>query len=197
MATIFYTATSLDGFIADSQHSLDWLLALNPPQDAGFDQFLEGVGALAMGSTTYQWILDHPVGPEGGEPWPYKAPAWVFTSRPLIAVPGAEIHFVRGDVRPVHRAMTKVAGDSNIWIVGGGELAAQFYDHGLLDKLIISVASVTLGQGAPLFPRRTNPRLRLTKVKQHGDQFAELWYDVLPPAPPDLANAVAAERAGA
>lgn len=182
MATIFYTSSSLDGFIADSGHKLDWLLQLGAAEDFGFSEFIREVGAIAMGSTTYQWILDHPG--DGVEVrWPYQAPAWVFTSRPLSVVPGADIHFARGDVRPVHDLMREAAGSRNIWIVGGGELAAQFYDQGLLDRLVVSVASVTLGAGSPLFPRRTDPRLLLTQVKQHGDKFAELWYDVVAPSP--------------
>jgi dihydrofolate reductase len=194
MATIYYTASSLDGFIADAKSQLDWLLQMHPPDDLGFEEFYAGIGAIAMGSTTYQWILDHNSGADSAEPWPYRVPAWVFTSRPLSAVAGAEIHFVRGDTRPVHREMEKAAGERDIWLVGGGELAAQFYDHGLLDRIIVTVASLTLGSGSPLFPRRTAPRLLLRKVKQHGDQFAELWYDVLAPSPPDLSNAVMWER---
>lgn len=193
MASIYYTATSLDGFISDLSHQLDWLLQLAPPEDLGFGRFLAEVGAIAMGSTTYQWIVDHPPTAEGYAPWPYTVPTWVFTSRPLLSVPGADIRFVRGDVRPVHHEMLKAAGERHIWIVGGGDLAGQFYDHGLLDQMILSVAPVTLGEGSPLFPRRTRPRLRLTQVKQHSDQFAELWYDVFPPAPPELANAIGLE----
>jgi dihydrofolate reductase len=187
LATVFYTSTSLDGFIADSQHKLDWLLQLGAAEDFGFSDFLKDVGAIAMGSTTYQWILDHSseVDPTRGR-WPYQAPAWVFTSRPLSLIPDANLRFARGDVRPVHEEMRAAAGPLNIWIVGGGELAAQFYDQGLLDRMVVSVASVTLGAGTPLFPRRTDPRLQLTRVKQHGDKFAELWYDVIAPAPTHL-----------
>lgn len=183
VATIFYTSASLDGFIADEQHKLDWLLPLGPPEELGFGEFLKDVGAIAMGSNTYQWILHHPLDGEPAFHWPYQAPTWVFTSRPLSTVPDADLRFARGDVLPVHQEMVEAAGGRNIWIVGGGELAAQFYDQGLLDRIVVSVASVTLGAGSPLFPRRTTPRLKLTRVRQHGDKFAELWYDVLAPAP--------------
>ena len=75
--------------------------------------------------------------------------------------------------------MVAAAGGKNIWIVGGGELAGQFYDHGLLDELIIQVASVTLGGGAPLLPRAiTTPPLRLVSVTSYGEAFAELRYEV-------------------
>lgn len=183
MATIYYTSASLDGFISDSQHKLDWLLQLGSPEEVGFGEFIKGVGAIAMGSNTYQWILNHPGDVDPVHRWPYQAPTWVFTSRPLSIVPEANMRFASGDVLPVHEKMVKAAGGRHIWIVGGGDLAAQFYDQGLLDQMVVSVASLTLGEGSPLFPRRTQPRLKLTRVRQHGDKFAELWYDVLAPAP--------------
>src|SRR5690606_38472149 len=102
---------------------------------------------------------------------------WVFTTRSLPSVPGADIRFARGDVRPVYREMLEAAGGKNVWLVGGGELVGQFHDHGLLDELIVTVVSVTLGAGAPLLPRTiTSPALRLLSVQAHGDAFAELHY---------------------
>ena len=68
--------------------------------------------------------------------------------------------FVQGDVRPVHADMRAAAGGRNLWVVGGGDLAGQFHDAGLLDEVIVQIGSVTLGQGKPLFPRRlTQPPL--------------------------------------
>ena len=126
-------------------------------------------------------MLRHVVGPEAKrpEPWPYRQPAWVFSSRALPPVPGADIRFVRGDVRPVHEKMVAAAGGKNVWIVGGGELAGQFYDQGLLDELFVQIGSVTLGAGKPLLPRAiTSPPLRLISVRAVGSGFAELHYEV-------------------
>jgi dihydrofolate reductase len=75
--------------------------------------------------------------------------------------------------------MADAAAGKNIWLVGGGELVGQFHDHGLLDELIVTIASVTLGAGAPLLPRNiTSPPLRLISVSQRGASFAELRYEV-------------------
>ena len=62
--------------------------------------------------------------------------------------------FVSGDVRPVHAEMRAAADGKNTWIVGGGDLAGQRYDAGLLDELIVQIGSATLGKGKPLLPRR-------------------------------------------
>ena len=181
MKTQYYTSVSLDGFIATEDDSLDWLFPLGDINDTSFPKFFAGVGALAMGSTTYKWMLRHSdkVAEETGSAWPYTQPTWVFSSRELSAVPGADIRFANGDVRPVHAEMREAAGDKNIWIVGGGDLAGQFSDAGLLDEICAQVASVTLGNGKPLFPRAlTSPPLRLVSVRQVGTAFAELQYEV-------------------
>lgn len=181
MKTQYYAASSLDGYIATSQNSLDWLLQFGDVEGTSYPTFIRQVGAIAMGSTTYEWLLCHQVylDPARPTPWPYQQPAWVFTTRSLPVVDSADIRFVRGDVRPVYREMAVAAGDKNLWIVGGGELAGQFYDQGLLDELIIQVTSVTLASGAPLLPRViTTPPLRLRSATAYGEAFAELRYEV-------------------
>jgi dihydrofolate reductase len=187
MKTQYFTATSLDGFIATEDDSLDWLFPLGNVNDTGYPAFIAGVGALAMGASTYEWMLRHSdlVSKETGSPWPYAQPAWVFSSRSLPGIPAADIRFVRGDVRPVHEEMVRAAGGRNLWIVGGGDLAGQFHDAGLLDEILVQVCSVTLQRGKPLFPRRlTQPPLRLIAVRQVGTGFAELTYQVPRPAAP-------------
>ena len=152
---ICYVASSLDGFIADEHDSLDWLLSQEQTPGGGndYEAFIANVGAIAMGSTTYEWVLAH-----GG--WSYDMPAWVLTTRGLTAPasPGAggaaDVRFARGDVREVYDAMRDVAGGKDLWVVGGGDLAGQFSDAGLLDEVHISIAPVTLGSGRPLLPRR-------------------------------------------
>lgn len=184
MKTQYYTASSLDGFIADPHDSLDWLFPLGDIAATSYPAFIREVGALAMGSHTYEWMLRHVVSPTADrpQPWPYEQPTWVFSSRTLPLVPGADIRLVRGDVRPRHQEMVAAAGGKNVWIVGGGELAAQFYDQGLLDEIFVQIGSVTLGAGKPLLPRKiTTPPLRLVSLRAVGTGFAEVRYEVPPP----------------
>lgn len=181
MKTQYYTATSLDGFLATENDSIEWLFPLGNLNDSSYPEFIADVGALAMGSSTYQWIIDNveAVTAESGSAWPYTQPTWIFSSRELPVIEGADLRFVNGDVRPVHAEMRAAAGTSNIWIVGGGDLAGQFYDAGLLDELIVQIGSATLGAGKPLFPRRVlSPVLRLVSVHQMGAGMAELRYEV-------------------
>jgi len=181
MMTQYYTASSIDGFIADSDNSLDWLFQFGESGEISqeYSRFIAEVGALAMGSTTYEWILRHSNLLADPAQWSYPMPTWVFSSRELPPVDGADIRFVSGDVRPVHAAMVRAAAGKNLWLVGGGDLVGQFTDHGLLDEIILGMAPVMLGSGAPLLPRRiTNPPLKLVDVRMADGAFAMLRYRV-------------------
>ena len=181
MKTQYYTATSINGFIADEHNELDWLFQFGEIESMKdhYPKFINQVGAMAMGSTTYEWVVGHEKLLENPEKWPYKIPTWVFSSRELPVVDGADIRFVQGGVAPVHADMVKAAGGRNIWIVGGGDLVGQFYDQGLLDEIILSLAPVMLLSGAPLLPRRiATPPLKLIDAQQYDDVFATLTYAV-------------------
>jgi dihydrofolate reductase len=178
--TRYYTATTLDGFIADESNSLDWLFTRD--QDHGgllnYADFIAGIGALAMGATTYEWILDHEF--KGKDPsewkWPYDIPCWVLTHRKLAVVPNADVRFASGDVAAVHADMVAAANGKDLWVAGGGDLAGQFADAGLLDEVIVYIAPVALGAGAPLLPRRLE--LRLEETGRNGD-FVAARYSVV------------------
>jgi dihydrofolate reductase len=182
--TQYYTATTLDGFIADPDDSLDWLFTRNQDREGplNHDEFISDVGALAMGSTTYQWILDHePKDKDAAEQkWPYDVPCWVFTHRDLRVVPGAQIELTSEDIATVHERMVGAAGGRNVWIVGGGDLAGQFAEAGLLDEVIVYIAPVTLGAGKPLLTRRVE--LRLVETARNGDFVCARFTVVRPSA---------------
>jgi dihydrofolate reductase len=178
--TQYYTATTLDGFIADQNHSLEWLFTRRQEKDGplNYGDFIANVGALAMGSTTYEWILDHEFADKDPADWkwPYDIPGWVFTHRQLRVVPGAPVEFTSVDVARVHEELVAAAGGRNVWIVGGGDLAGQFADAGLLDEVIVYIAPASLGGGAPLLPRRLE--LRLEELGRNED-FACARYSVV------------------
>ncbi|GAC52505.1 dihydrofolate reductase family protein [Gordonia amicalis] len=153
MAFRYYTATTLDGYLADDHDSLDWLLT-QPLEDGGamnYDDFFAGIGTAVMGYTTYQWLLDNEMA--DGKPWPYEIPSFVFTHRTITPVADS-ITVLDGDPAGHRDLLTGAAAGKDVWVVGGGDLAAQFAEAGMLDDMIVSIAPVTLGSGRPLFPRR-------------------------------------------
>jgi dihydrofolate reductase len=170
MATIYYTGCTLDGFIATDDHSLDWLISRDIDQEGpmAYPAFRERIGACVMGANTWQWILDH-----DDDPWGPK-PTWVVTHREFA--PSEQVRFTPATVREIHDEMTEVADGKDLWVVGGGELAGQFHDAGLLDEVWIQYAPVTIGSGAPVLPRHVE--LRLEEVARNRD-FACLRHTVV------------------
>ena len=174
---VYYTATTLDGFLADEHDSLDWLLTqdIDERGPMSYGEFIAGIGAIVMGATTYQWVADHLA--RTGEEWSYEQPTWVFTHRDLEPLADS-VTFVAGTPAEHHAAIAEAAGEQDIWVVGGGQLAADWARAGLLHELIVSIAPVTLGAGRPLFPEPFD--LRLLEVAQNR-AFACTRYEVVGP----------------
>jgi dihydrofolate reductase len=174
--TQYYTAASVDGFIADADNSLEWLFTVERSGPGRFNEFFAEVKAMCMGATTYEWVLEHE--PDSWQRYYGETPCWVFTHRELPVVKDGRVSFVQGDVEPVHQAMVEAAAGGNIWIVGGGELVGLFADAHLLDEILLGVAPVFLGAGAPLLPRRLlSSQIKLVDVARDG-QMVALTYAV-------------------
>ena len=191
--TVYYCASSLDGYIAEVDDSLDWLLnyqgtfaheAAEPgpmSEGGGYERFYEGVRALVAGSATYEWILDH-LDVAGGGEWPYRGkPCWVLSSRELRLPEGegADVRVVDASVGELYGEMAAAAGDGVLWVVGGGGVASQFADEGLLDEVQVTVVPIVLGGGKPLFEHRlTNGAMQLTGTRTFKNGMVELRYAV-------------------
>lgn len=178
---VYETATTIDGWIADEENSLSWLFAVPMREDDQARLAPPAAPVQVMGSTTYLWVLEEMGALENPEKWSDAlAPAevFVFTTRELPVPDGADITFLSGGVHPHLDTLRDAANGGDVWIVGGGDLAAQFVEAGALDEIVLSVAPVMLGSGAPLFPRRlAADRLSLVSVEQVGE-FARLTYRV-------------------
>jgi dihydrofolate reductase len=170
VACIYYTASSLDGFVADDANSLDWLVSREVDVDGpfGYKAFEETVGALVMGSATYEWLLaDQP-----GD-WMYEQPSWVLTSRPQIIADGHPVQTFDGDVADLYPKLVAAAGERDVWLVGGGQVAAQFVAAGLVDEMIVTYAPCSLGRGAPVLPVRSE--WTLAEVGRNGEFICARW----------------------
>ncbi|MDY4041283.1 MAG: dihydrofolate reductase family protein [Collinsella sp.] len=163
MTVHFYTSSTLDGFLATEDHSLAWLFKQDFDTEGpmAYPAFIERIGALAMGASTYRWLL------EQDGPWPYAQPTWVFTHRELAVPEGADIRFVDGSPSDLIAGMEESAGGKDLWVVGGGGLATQFAEAGLLDEVWVQFAPVTLGSGRPLFTG--SMQLDLLEVERNRD----------------------------
>lgn len=177
---IFDTATTLNGYLADDEHSLAWLFAVDGGDDPDETLLPQGATVMVEGSHTYEWGLREWQSAEHGS-WQQfygDRPVFVFSSRELPVPEGADVRFLRGTVDDALPALREAAGDGDIWVVGGGDLAGQFLDAGALDEIAISIAPVALAGGAPLLPRRVeSDRLTLVEARQVG-QFARLVFAV-------------------
>lgn len=158
----YYCAATLDGFIAEADDTLEWLMGYEgsydgpdaEPMKGSYDRYYETVGAMVMGSKTYEFIIDR-MG-EGGS-WPYPGmPTWVLSSREPALPEGedVDVRVASGSVAELGPEMLEAAGEKVLWVVGGGNVASQFAAAELLDRVIVTVAPVVLGTGKPLFDER-------------------------------------------
>ncbi|MEN6334683.1 MAG: dihydrofolate reductase family protein [Phycisphaerales bacterium] len=169
-AVILYIAASLDGYIAKADGSVDWLSIVNDEEtDYGYADFYAGVDAIAMGSRTYEQVLDF-------EEWPYPDKrVFVFTRRPLEAAAHdvtltsqSPVDFVRG---------LDSAGVRMLWLAGGGDLVASFMEHRLIDEYIVSIVPLVLGDGIPLFKGPLpEHRLELLESTDYASGLIQLHY---------------------
>lgn len=170
MACIYYTASSLDGFVVDDADSLDWLTSRAVDVDGpfGYEAFVKTVGALVMGSTTYEWVVrNHP-----GE-WMYEQPSWVLTSRQGVIAAGHPVETFTGDVADLYPRLSAAAGDRDVWLVGGGHVAGQFTSAGLVDEMVVTYAPCSLGSGARVLP--VESEWTLTEVARNADFVCARW----------------------
>lgn len=178
---LFDTASSLNGWIADEQSSLQWLFDVEGGTEPDASLLPQNASVLVEGSSTYEWLLresDLLTHPERWQEFHGERPTFVFTRRSLPVPEGADVRFVSGDVGEAMPAIRDAAGEGDIWVVGGGDLAGQFLDAGELDEIAVSFAPVLLTGGAPLLPRRVEASsLRLVSATAAG-QFARVVYRV-------------------
>jgi len=176
--TVYYTASSLDGYIVDADESLDWLTsrAIDAEGPFGIDGFMASIGAMVMGSATYEWILaNHP-----GD-WMYQGyPSWVLTHRPEIIADGHDVQPWTGSVADLQPVLIEAAGEKDVWVVGGGDVAAQYAVDGLIDEMIVSYAPCSLGAGSRVLPVRSE--WTLAEAAVNGDFVCVRWKKS-PPVP--------------
>lgn len=178
----YYLGASIDGFIADSAGETRWLEPFGDAQGAlpGFQKFFDEVGAIVIGGQTYLWLVKQLTALE--RPWPYAGkPVWVFTHHELPSTPGADLTFVRGDIDLWSHDIARSAGQQDVWILGGAQLAGRFLTAGVLDELQLLTVPVVLGSGVSVFDTKTPADFTLIDRTVHENGVLEDRYRVAVP----------------
>ncbi|MCM0019686.1 MAG: dihydrofolate reductase family protein [Tagaea sp.] len=164
-----WIAVSADGFIADSAGGVDWLAPFDS-REFGFDAFVEGIGALIHGRTTYGQVL-------GFGEWPYGARRTFVLTR---GTPPESPHLGGFDAEPARllARAREAAGGKDIWLDGGAGAIAAFLDAGLIDSFEAVVLPVVLGGGLPLFACGKPRALRAIRGENLAGGAARLTYDL-------------------
>ncbi|HEJ3692057.1 TPA: dihydrofolate reductase [Pseudomonas aeruginosa] len=169
---IYYVATSLDGFIARPDGSVDWLDRFaEGGNDHGYNGFYQGIDGLLMGRGTYDIM-------RGFGDWPYPGkPCQVLTRNPReSAVEGVEL---RHDTPQEGLARLGEQGCRRVWLAGGGSLAGSCLAAGLLDEVIVSVIPQLVGAGIPLFAGGRERRLQLLEQHGYNSGIVQMRYQVI------------------
>lgn len=168
---VMFIATSLDGYIATEDDSLDWLFKVEGEGDNGYSEFYDTVDTVIMGRRTYDWVMEQEI-----ESFPYEGKECYVFSR-TVSQDNDNVKFFNGDVVDLTNQLKNKEG-KNIWVMGGGDLIHSFIDKRLVDEMIITVSPVLIGKGIPLF-KEMNFETELTlKSINRFNQFAELRYEV-------------------
>ena len=164
---ILYVATSLDGFIATKNGSVDWLTSFNNTgEDYGYKKFLDSVKTVILGNTTYK---------EFKAPYENKK-CFVFSRKNT----GKEnnITYVNSTVKKFLEKLNDEEG--NIWLVGGAEIIREFLTNNMIDEIIITIMPIVLGEGIPLFLKGCGEhKLKLANTKSYDLGVIQLHYHVM------------------
>ncbi|WP_298785273.1 dihydrofolate reductase family protein [uncultured Marinococcus sp.] len=166
---ILFIAASLDGYIADAEGNIDWLLKAEGEDDNGYDEMYRRVDTVVMGRKTYEHVLVLT------DSFPYSDKECYVFSTSRMGNDG-RVSFVRGSVSEWLQNKQQESG-SGIWVVGGSDIIGTLLHEELIDEYIITLTPDLLGSGIPLFKQSPGPpkRLHLQEVKRWGE-LAQLHY---------------------
>ncbi|UNT96412.1 dihydrofolate reductase family protein [Allobaculum mucilyticum] len=174
---VLHIAMSLDGYIADVNGGVDWLQIgadeTSPDQEEESDSYSElskTVDTVLMGWKTYEQVVTE-LSPDE---WVYgDFESYVFTHRSCKTE--LPVHFIDEDPADVIRSLREKEG-KDIWICGGANLIAQLIRQDLIDRYVLTIIPVLLGQGIRLFEGPyTMQKLELVSQRRLS-QMAELVY---------------------
>lgn len=166
-----YIATSIDGYIARTDGSLDWLeYGHTGDEDYGFKKFIHGIDALVLGRNTYEVV-------SGFDEWPYKGKRVVVLSNTLKEV-RKEAELFCGQLTDL-TSMLHFEGINHVW-VDGGVTVSKFLEAGLVDEITISIIATVLGSGIPLFSTMNREhKCHLISTQSYPSGLVQLKYELV------------------
>ncbi len=171
---ILYIAASIDNFIAKPDGNLDWLtdpVYTLKDEDFGYAALLQSIDTTLMGNATYKEILGFDT------PFPYPDTTnYVFT-RNKDEPDNEFVKFIAGDIAGFTRELKNQTG-KDIWLIGGGQINTVLLEEKLVDRIILTIIPVTLGDGIPMFQKGTvETRFKLEKSQAYENGFVQLIYN--------------------
>ncbi|RVU53813.1 dihydrofolate reductase family protein [Anaerosphaera multitolerans] len=167
MSVCFYGCITIDGFLADKNHNVDWLYETGTIEETGYEEFYKKIDITVMGKKTFDEVSKFP---NAHSMYP-TSENYVFTHSKKLDI---------DNYIPISCDVVKFIEnfdkDKNIWIIGGSKILTPLLDNNLVEKMIIQIAPVLLGEGIPLFTQKEMlRRFILEKINRYG-QFVELIY---------------------
>ncbi|TCS41613.1 dihydrofolate reductase family protein [Reinekea marinisedimentorum] len=174
MRTSAFIATSLDGFIARADNSIDWLenADSDATEDYGYEAFIQSVTTVVMGRKTFARILQFPE-------WPFPDQRVVVLSTTLKSVPEGLKDMVQLFGGKVSELMILLESDRETHVYVDGSRAIQtFIKAGLLDDITITTIPILIGEGISLFggPLAKDVRLDHISTRAYNNGFVQSTY---------------------
>lgn len=169
---ILYISQSLDGFIADDNGSVDWILGNDEEyvSDYGYENFIKDIDTVILGATTYKQIKNE-LSPDK---WVYEnLQSYVLTREKIEDTPN--IKYMSIEIKNLINKLQQENG-KNIWICGGANLINQCVKENLIDEYQITTVPVILGNGIRLFEENNkNIKLELKDIKEENGLIMEIY----------------------
>jgi dihydrofolate reductase len=166
-----FIAMSLDGYIAGEQDNIDFLSTVEVPgEDYGYAAFLQEIDTLIWGRKTYEKVLT--LDPQ----FTHRDKRCIVLSRTRLGRDN-HVEFYNGPVEELIHSLQQEEG-KNIYCDGGGEVIYALLQHGLIDRMIVSVIPYLVGKGVRLFKDgRPEQALKLTRSLTFPSGLVQLWYE--------------------
>lgn len=175
---IVWIATSVDGFIARSDGSVDWLDRPRPKGNYGMGVFYKSIDTILWGRKTYDMALDWQKKGVAEAAFDTRFKNYIFSKGPLPTSIPAGVEFVKDPIKAFARRLKGQEG-KDVWMMGGAGIIGSFLDAGEIDQFVIHVIPIFIGEGIPLIaPGRRTVRLKLLSSTQFPDGIVKLHYAV-------------------